>query len=192
MADVVKINPLSADELARIPATPEDPPSSESRRKLILAEEAFLKGELEHALRRISALNVKPSSTWQKDIRGYDAVHCMCGALLAALGESEDPIRVRKMGSTVVQVKLAVMRATPEYRTVLLEMEDGGRHETLLCSKCARGACKGLVSLEAIYLRDVAQWMQEPGGKAMAARNARRKPMFARMPELESDDASAV
>jgi hypothetical protein len=187
MAEVVHINPLSAEELARIPATSESAPIADAMRARIAAEETYLRTELAYAESRIAALNVKPSSVWQKDIQGYDATYCMCGTLLAALGESEEPIRVRKMGNVVVQVKLAVYRATPAYRTVMLEMVDGSRHQTLLCDKCAREACNGTLNAERIFLRDMAQWMQEPGGKAMAARNARRVPVFARMLELESE-----
>lgn len=176
------IQPLSAEELARIPPTPENPPEDQraALRRRIIAETAFLNGELEHAKQRIAALNIKPSSIWSPDIRGYEAVHCMCGAPLSVLVESEEPLRTRTIGNKIVITKMAVMHATPHYCTVLLAMADGGEHETVLCRKCARAAVSGDANLEAIYLRDVAQWMLEPDGKMMAARNARRMPLFAR------------
>lgn len=183
----MSIMPLSAEELARIPATKEDAPDDqrEARRKRLAAEQDFLRGELEHAKRRIAALNAQPSSVWKADIRGYEATYCMCGVMLATLVESEEPLRSRVINGKVVITKLAVMHATPEYRTILLAMEDGGDHETLLCSKCARAAIAGNLNLETVYLRDLAQWMQEPDGKSMAARNARRKPLFARSVDIE-------
>jgi hypothetical protein len=182
---VVRIQPLSAAELALVPPTPENPPEDQiaARKRRIASERAFLEGELEHAKQRIAALNVKPSSVWKKEllpIGGYESTHCLCGATLTILVEGEEPIRTRTINGKIVVTKLATRMCTHEYCTVTLEMADGGQHETPLCRKCARAAIGGALSLETIYARDLAQWIEEPDGKTLAARHARRVPLFVR------------
>jgi hypothetical protein len=181
MAEPVRIYPLSAEELAKIPPTQA---SSADERKAALqarhdAQQTYMRVELEEVKRRIAAQNVTVEASWKKEIQGYERSLCHCGELLAILSESEEPLYTKKINDKIVIVKMAIMHATPEYTMFELLMDDGSSHQTLTCKKCAREALKGEMNLEKLYAFDLAKWLGEPGGTQIAARYARRIPVLA-------------
>lgn len=106
-------------------------------------------------------------------------VHCKCcGTLIMGLIEHEKPVEVVKKNTRTIITKLMYLAALDQYTELEISFDDGSKHITPVCKKCADEM--DLSNLENLYIGDLYQWAEDENKKHASKQNwdvvSKRKP----------------
>lgn len=113
----------------------------------------------------------------EKQVNVVTEVQCrLCGDVLASLVELNEPVEVAKKGNTIIQRVPVALVPTPNYATLVIEMDDGSFHETTV-SKRRLGKPFTVEELEDIYTDDLEEWEAEGMDPIVLGRYADKTPV---------------
>lgn len=83
----------------------------------------------------------------------------LCTGIIRSLVESENPIRIQKMGDKTLITKLAIPAETSSYQEITIEFDDGSAHVTAVCRHCSGKLSNDM--LEELYVTDLEQFERD-------------------------------